>query len=217
MPHSKASEIIDKIKKFYVLNIKGFDPNKMVACTLGFEGTALDVGNQEKNVYAISKKYGGMEAGSENGIRGYFLTYMIAYIRDFAAQYSFVAESFETSCPWSKVSLLCTSVNERLLSSCKSKGINADQVFSSFRVTQLYETGAAIYVYFGFNYSNLPADKVVMIYETVENDCRDEIMKVGGSISHHHGVGKLRKRFMKRTLPPMALDLMQSVKTSLDP
>jgi alkyldihydroxyacetonephosphate synthase len=84
-------------------------------------------------------------------------------------------------------------------------------------VTQLYETGAAIYVYFGFNYSNLPADKVVMIYETVENDCRDEIMKVGGSISHHHGVGKLRKRFMKRTLPPMALDLMQSVKTSLDP
>ncbi len=56
-----------------------------------------------------------MEAGSENGIRGYFLTYMIAYIRDFAAQYSFVAESFETSCPWSKVSLLCTSVNERLL------------------------------------------------------------------------------------------------------
>jgi hypothetical protein len=45
MPHSKASEIIDKIKKFYVLNIKGFDQNKMVACTLGFEGTALDVGN----------------------------------------------------------------------------------------------------------------------------------------------------------------------------
>jgi alkyldihydroxyacetonephosphate synthase len=135
MPHSKASEFIDKIKKFYVLNIKGFNPNKMVACTLGFEGTALEVGNQEKNVYEVCKKYGGMEAGSENGIRGYFLTYMIAYIRDFAASYSFVAESFETSCPWSKVSLLCTSVNERLLSSCKSKGVNADQVFSSFRVT----------------------------------------------------------------------------------
>jgi alkyldihydroxyacetonephosphate synthase len=57
----------------------------------------------------------------------------------------------------------------------------------------------------------------VAIYESVENDCRDEIIKVGGSISHHHGVGKLRKRFMKRTLPPMAIDLMQSVKQSLDP
>lgn len=27
---------------------------------------------------------------------GYFLTYVIAYIRDFGLQYSFIAESFET-------------------------------------------------------------------------------------------------------------------------
>jgi len=45
-----------------------------------------------------------MAAGSENGIRGYMLTFMIAYLRDLAAQHKFVAESFETSCPWSNVS-----------------------------------------------------------------------------------------------------------------
>lgn len=81
----------------------------------------------------------------------------------------------------------------------------------------MYETGAAVYIYFGFNYSEVPDDKVVYIYEEVENDCRDEILNSGGSISHHHGVGKLRKRFMKRTLPPMALDFMQEVKKGLDP
>jgi len=58
---------------------------------------------------------------------------------------------------------------------------------------------------------------VVSIYEDVENDARDEIMKSGGSISHHHGIGKIRKRFIKRTLPPMALELMQNVKEKLDP
>lgn len=129
-----------------------------------------------------------------------------------AAQYRFVAESFETSCPWSNVSTLCQNVNRRLLESCKIHNVNVDKVFASFRVTQLYETGAAVYIYFGFNYSDVPDDKVVGIYEEVENDCRDEILKSGGSISHHHGIGKIRKRFVKRTLTPMAINLMQDIK-----
>jgi alkyldihydroxyacetonephosphate synthase len=30
------------------------------------------------------------------------------------------------------------------------------------------------------------------IYSEIEDGAREEIMKCGGSISHHHGVGKLR-------------------------
>ena len=101
-----------------------------------------------------------MNGGEANGLRGYFLTYMIAYLRDFAAQYKYVAESFETSCPWSNVGLLCQNVNRRLIESCKLRGITEDNVFSSFRITQLYETGAAVYVYFGFNYSNMKGNVV---------------------------------------------------------
>ena len=41
-----------------------------------------------------------MMAGEENGKRGFFLTYQIAYLRDFGLNYSVIAESFETSCPW---------------------------------------------------------------------------------------------------------------------
>jgi len=36
---SKTEDIINAIKKYYVLNIKGFEAQKMVACTLAFEGT----------------------------------------------------------------------------------------------------------------------------------------------------------------------------------
>ena len=48
-------------------------------------------------------------------------------------------------------------------------------------------------------------DEIVEVYEKVEDAARDEVMKNGGSISHHHGIGKIRKRFIERTLPPMAL------------
>lgn len=49
-------------------------------------------------------------------------------------------------------------------------------------------------------------DKVVHSYETVEDAARDEVLLAGGCISHHHGVGKIRKGFMDRTLPPMAIE-----------
>lgn len=42
-------------------------------------------------------------------------------------------------------------------------------------------------------------------------------MRCGGSISHHHGVGKIRKRFIKKTMTPMGLDFMQDMKKALDP
>ena len=38
----------------------------------------------------------------ENGKRGYYLTFVIAYLRDIGFDYGFVSESFETSVPWSK-------------------------------------------------------------------------------------------------------------------
>jgi len=49
-----------------------------------------------------------------------------------------------------------------------------------------------VYVYFGFLYDSSITDPV-HVYEEIENAARDEILKNGGCISHHHGVGKLRK------------------------
>ena len=70
-------------------------------------------------------------------------------------------------------------------------------MFVSFRVTQLYETGAAVYVYFSIEFGDLSPERATEIYEDIEIKSRDECFKYGGSISHHHGVGKLRKRFLE--------------------
>lgn len=45
-------------------------------------------------------------------------------------------------------------------------------MFVSFRVTQLYETGAAVYVYFSVLYNKYPLEKVIDIYEDIENRSR---------------------------------------------
>ena len=140
-------------------------------------------------------------------------------MRDIAAQHCYLAESFETSVPWSKVTTLCAKVRERLIAACVKQGVDTTRMLVSFRVTQVYETGAAVYIYFGYNYahSKIPADRVIQAYEDIENETRDEILKQGGSLSHHHGIGKIRKRFTSRIMPGTAVDLLGDLKKSLDP
>jgi alkyldihydroxyacetonephosphate synthase len=111
---SKWQHFVDAAKKFFVLNIKGYDPDRMCAATVLCEGSREEQENLHKQVMKIAKKYGGMSAGSEAGMKGYLLTYLIAYIRDFAYEYYCIGESFETSVPWTGVSNLCKRVEKRL-------------------------------------------------------------------------------------------------------
>lgn len=133
---SKVHEILNAAKKYFITQVMKFDPNKMTLCTILFEGSATEVENQQKMINLIAKKHKGFKAGAENGQRGYFLTFMIGYLRDFGFRYNFIAESFETSIPWKDVSKMCSAVNKRILAECKKYGIKK-QPFISFRVTQV--------------------------------------------------------------------------------
>lgn len=85
----------------------------------------------------------------------------------------------------------------------------------SCRVTQTYDAGAAVYFYFGFNY--VGRSDPVEAYEHIENCARDEILAAGGSLSHHHGVGKLRSRWYPHAVGTVGVGLYRAAKRELDP
>ncbi len=203
-----------KLEKFVVTKVKGFDPGKMVVCTLVFEGSRKEVAEQRREVYQIASRHGGMKAGAENGRRGYRLIFSIAYIRDFLMNYYIIAESFETSAPWSKALTLCDNVKRRLDEEYKRRKLPGKAVVTA-RITQIYRTGVCIYFYFAFYYKGVPNPDEV--YLDLENIARDEILKSGGSLSHHHGVGKIRKAFLPRIMSETALNWKRELKKSLDP
>lgn len=93
--------------------------------------------------------------------------------------------------------------------------MNIANYLISCRVTQTYDAGAAVYFYFGFNYEG--RSDPVEAYEHIENCARDEILSSGGSLSHHHGVGKLRSRWYPRTVGDVGVGLYRAAKRELDP
>ncbi|CAG9824150.1 unnamed protein product [Phaedon cochleariae] len=210
---SYLESVMDKLKKLYITKVKGFDEDSMCVMTLLFEGDKSDVDIQEKRLYAMAQEHGGMPAGETNGERGYMLTFVIAYIRDLALQYDVVAESFETSVPWDRAINLVRNVKRVIGEECRLAGITHHII--NCRVTQTYDAGCVIYFYLGFNHAALgdPVD----IHNRLEEKARDEIVACGGSISHHHGVGKLRRKWYPQTVSDVGVDLYLAAKKHLDP
>lgn len=75
------SHFSEYFKKFALTKIKGVDLDKLCVATLLFEGDKEEIERQESLIYEIASKYDGFSAGATNGMKGYVLTYVIAYIR----------------------------------------------------------------------------------------------------------------------------------------
>ena len=138
-PIGAKKAFLQKIAKFYLTKIKGYDPYKLSVATLLFEGSKEETTHQQKLLYEIARKHNGFHAGSENGRKGYNLTFLIAYIRDFVMEHNFIAESLETSVPWTNVLTLCENTKRQIFESAKKYGVQKEP-FVTFRITLLYET-----------------------------------------------------------------------------
>ncbi len=207
-------KVVSAVEKFFVLRVKGFEADKMCACTLVFEGTKEEVAAQERATYRIAAKHRGMKAGAENGERGYQLTFGIAYIRDWIMNHYLIAESFETSVPWSEVGTLCERVKQRLRDEHAKRGLPG-KPYVTCRVTQVYHTGVAVYFYFAFFFKGVENPSAV--YSELEHAARDEVIRCGGSLSHHHGIGKIRRGFLPRVVSPGVLEWNRRIKEAVDP
>ncbi|XP_049851616.1 alkyldihydroxyacetonephosphate synthase-like isoform X2 [Schistocerca gregaria] len=206
--------LTDRAKKAYLFNYLNFDPREICMATFVVEGSKGEVVRETRTIHSTATKYGGLKVDSESSRRGYFLTFVIAYLRDLVISASFLAESFETSITWSRTYDLCVRVKQRVVQAAAEAGVKS-KLFVSCRVTQTYHIGSCVYFYFGFSCRDLedPIEK----FTYIEHACRTEILDCGGSISHHHGVGKHRKAFIERSVGKIGLSILKELKRTLDP
>jgi alkyldihydroxyacetonephosphate synthase len=200
-------------QKFYLGKILRFAADEVVAATVVFEGSQPEVAYQEKTLYALAKQYQGIVGGSGNGRSGYLLTYAIAYIGQFLMRYQILGETFETTVAWSEIQTVCDAVKTELAAQHQQWNLPG-RPYLNYRVTQVYPTGVCIYFTLGLYMKDVEnkAETFGQIYTAL----RQTIIDHGGSLSHHHGIGKMRQGFMKKLMPPENLRLLKTVKEAVD-
>lgn len=202
------------IQRFFLFGLKGFDLKQVVACTVVMEGTKAEVRQQAKTIFKLAKRFGGISGGASNGKRGYMLTFGIAYIRDFFSQFHILGETFETSVPWTQIHEVIGAVEKTLTALHAKRGIPG-KPYLAYRVTQTYHTGVCIYFTMGFCGQGLK--NAVGVYHEIEHALRQEILDRGGSLSHHHGIGKLRRDFLPQIQSENSIAVLRQLKKAMDP
>jgi alkyldihydroxyacetonephosphate synthase len=212
-------ELISKLQKRF-LKLLGYDLEKICAMTIVYEGSSDECKSIKKRLDKIAKKYGSMSGGSENGRAGYNLTNAIAYIRDFANTMHVFGDTFETSVPWNRVSdagdIIVQALKDTHTRLKKGReDILRGEIFVSYRITQLYETGVCMY--FTYAYYCYQFEDIEYVQKEIESTLKDSVGKCNASLSHHHGIGKLKNTYHYKSQNPHLIQMTSGLKDLLDP
>jgi D-lactate dehydrogenase (cytochrome) len=74
-------------------------------------------------------------------------------------------------------------------------------------------------IHFNFSQPSGADGKAFMLEaeEQVHEAIYEIVLKLGGSVSAEHGIGQLKVDLLRQVKDPVALDMMRSIKTALDP
>ncbi|MBE2252446.1 MAG: FAD-binding oxidoreductase [Myxococcus sp.] len=133
------------------------------------------------------------------------------YLQDALIQLGLVADTFETACTWSRFDALYAGVtgamNEALQRVCGGGVV-------SCRFTHVYPDGPA--PYFTFIGRGREGAELEQWHE-LKRAASDALAAHGGTITHHHAVGRTHRPWYEREAPPLFLDALKAVKRTLDP
>lgn len=117
-----------------------------------------------------------------------------------------IADSIEIAANWSRLAILYRNVMHEISDVTDSSMAH----FSHF-----YPNGSMFYVIFQISDENQEqlAQRYYRSWEIVLNNA----LKNSGTITHHHGVGLIRRPWLKKELGDTGYRLLQSIKSTVDP
>ncbi len=152
---------------------------------------------------------GGIKIGSMPSRYWYGERYSRPYIYNELLRRGIVAETIETSGNWDKLMAIHNSAKRGFAEKTESLGIKGLILSHS---SHQYITGAALYFTFIFH----AKDDRATYLQAIRDEITKRIISEGGSISHHHGVGRIQGPYLADYKGSM-FDLLRAVKAYFDP
>lgn len=181
------------------------DGDRPVLLLLG-EGARPRVETEMREVAAIVAAAGGEDQGSEPVDSWLEHRNHVPSFDDLLDQ-GLVVDTIEVAIGWDRIGELFETVTR--------DGTALDGVIAmSGHVSHCYTTGANIY--FTFVGTQTDMDGALALYDRVWNLTMERTHALGGTVAHHHGIGRVRKRWLEAELGD-AVDVLRTVKRALDP
>ncbi|NJI60812.1 FAD-binding oxidoreductase [Microbacterium oxydans] len=175
-----------------------------------YEGEGEEIAERRARTSAHLAAAGGTSAGesaAEEWLRSRFDG---PYLRDSLLDVGVFCETLETATTWSNLHALRSAVEIALKDGFSAAGAKS---YVMCHVSHIYPTGASLYftVLAGIRTDPLG------VWEPVKARVNDAIIAAGGTISHHHAVGRDHAPWLSQEIGETGMRILSAIKRELDP
>jgi len=178
---------------------------------VGWEGEQESAERRRHVSRRILRSGGAVPLGSSPGKSWEHGRFEGPHLRDSLIDAGVLVETLETSHQYSRIGELYDGVRSAL---AKAVATDAGPGVVMCHVSHAYRDGASLY--FTFLSASRPGEEIEQWREIKEGACR-AIVAAGGTITHHHAVGRDHAPYMREEIGDIGLDTIRAVKDQLDP
>ncbi|MBI1212021.1 MAG: FAD-binding protein [Alphaproteobacteria bacterium] len=187
---------------------------------LGFEGADHPLDAWMARALELVRDHGGNveqpkapsahREGAAGAWRNAFLR--APYYREVMVPLGLIVDTFETAITWDKFEGFHTTITSRMQDVLKRVTGKPGSV--TCRFTHVYPDGPAPY----FTFQALGRfEALIDQWRTIKEAANDLVISAGGTITHHHAVGRDHRSGYVRECPQLFADALRAAKSRLDP
>jgi alkyldihydroxyacetonephosphate synthase len=177
----------------------------------GWEGEREAVARRRTLGHRVLRRGGAVALGAGPGRAWHRGRYRGPYLRDELLDLGYMVETLETAHTWTRLQELYGAVSDAVRDALAGAGTQG-VVFC--HLSHAYRDGASLY--FTFLAPSRPGEEIE-VWRAVKRSASEAIVAAGGTITHHHGVGRDHVPYMRDEVGELGLETLRAVKERLDP
>jgi alkyldihydroxyacetonephosphate synthase len=177
----------------------------------GFEGEEEPVARRRALSVRELHRGGAVYLGQAAGRSWEHGRYQGPYLRDTLMEMGAMVETLETSHTWSSLGGLHEAVASAIRDSLSAQGTPG---LAFCHLSHAYPDGASLYFTF---IARARHGEEIKQWQQVKRAASEAIVASGGTITHHHAVGRDHAPYMEAEVGRTGLDVLRAVKDQLDP
>jgi len=209
-----SASSIDRLKshlgKLY-FSARGFDFKNGVLLFMAFADDTISERTEQKVVEKIVSDYPSQSLGSTPSEKWFNERFRLPYLRDELIDRGILVDTLETAATWKNLLPLYHHVTDALKQSIIAMKLKPI-VFC--HLSHTYEDGASLYFTF---LTKINQNDFEHQWHTIKDDATSVIMSHGGTLSHHHGIGRDHLKWLPREIGKNGMDVINCIKKTMDP
>lgn len=184
------------------LALRGMVPMQRCICMGTVEGDSDYTKLVARKLKQVARRHGAISLGSSAVEKWEKTRYIEPYIREDLCEFGIMFDTLEAGVTWDNVHRLHQAVRTHI----KSRPGTICMTHAS----HFYPQGTNLYFIFG---GRMQLDEFRAFLASIV----DVMVANGGSLSHHHGVGRMLAPWMEKTMGKEQMDVLRALKHHFDP